>query len=97
MGDPLTLNRQGQPQARTRRPAAVVQRRRADVERAEIAAAAVKPAGGLIDTVLAAAKEHQDNVTVCEAGARVMSKSVVAIEVTRDRSSKAGTRGSRPS
>jgi hypothetical protein len=30
----------------------------------EIAAAAGKPVRGLIDTVLAAAKEHQDNVTV---------------------------------
>jgi serine/threonine protein phosphatase PrpC len=30
----------------------------------EIAAAAGKPVRGMIDTVLAAAKEHQDNVTV---------------------------------
>jgi hypothetical protein len=30
----------------------------------EIAAAAAKPVRGLIETVLAAAKEHQDNVTV---------------------------------
>ena len=31
---------------------------------AAIAAAAAKPVVGLIETVLAAAKEHQDNVTV---------------------------------
>jgi PPM family protein phosphatase len=31
---------------------------------AEIAASAVKPADGIIEAVLAAAKEHQDNITV---------------------------------
>ena len=31
---------------------------------AEIAANAVKPATGLIEAVLAAAKDHQDNITV---------------------------------
>jgi PPM family protein phosphatase len=31
---------------------------------AEIAASAIKPADGIIETVLAAAREHQDNITV---------------------------------
>ena len=49
---------------------------------AEIAASAIKPADGLIDAVLAAAKEHQDNITVIKLERATMSKSVV-IEVTR--------------
>ncbi len=49
---------------------------------AEIAANAIKPVDGLVKAVLATAKEHQDNITGDQAGARAMSKSVV-IEVTR--------------
>jgi serine/threonine protein phosphatase PrpC len=64
MGDPLTLVDKGSrklgPDARLLLCSDGVQ----TLSAAEIAAAAVKPVGGLIDTVLAAAKEHQDNVTV---------------------------------
>ena len=64
MGEPLTLIDRGTrrvgPDAKLLLCSDGVQ----TLSAAEIAAAAVKPVGGLIDTVLAAAKEHQDNVTV---------------------------------
>ena len=64
MGDPLTLidkgSRQLGPDARLLLCSDGVQ----TLGQAEIAAAAAKPVCGLIDTVLAAAHEHQDNVTV---------------------------------
>jgi serine/threonine protein phosphatase PrpC len=64
MGDPLTLIDKGSrklgPGVRLLLCSDGVQ----SLSAAEIAAAAVKPVARLIDTVLAAAKEHQDNVTV---------------------------------
>ena len=64
MGEPLTLIDKGSrklgPDARLLLCSDGVQ----SLSETEIAAAAAKPVGGLIETVLAAAKEHQDNVTV---------------------------------
>jgi protein phosphatase len=64
MGDPLTLIDKG-----SRRLGADVKLLLCSdgvqsLSDAEIAAGAIKPADGLINAVLAAAKEHQDNVTV---------------------------------
>jgi len=64
MGDPLTLIDKGSrklgPDDRLLLCSDGVQ----SLSAVEIAAAAGKPVRGLVDTVLAAAKEHQDNVTV---------------------------------
>ena len=64
MGDPLTLIDKGSrklgPDARLLLCSDGVQ----SLSEAEIIAAAAKPVRDLIDAVLAAAKEHQDNVTV---------------------------------
>ena len=64
MGDPLTLIDKGSrklgPDARLLLCSDGVQ----SLSEAEIAAGAAKPARGLIEAVLAAAKEHQDNITV---------------------------------
>lgn len=64
MGDPLTLVDKGSRRldggARLLLCSDGVQ----SLSQAQIAAAAAKSVRGLIDTVLAAAKEHQDNVTV---------------------------------
>ena len=64
MGDPLSLIDKGSrmlgPDARLLLCSDGVQ----SLSEAEIAAGAAKPARGLIEAVLAAAKEHQDNITV---------------------------------
>jgi serine/threonine protein phosphatase PrpC len=64
MGDPLTLIDKGSRKLGADARLLLCSDGVQSLSQAEIAAVAAKPVRGVIDSVLAAAREHQDNVTV---------------------------------